>query len=181
MVIARKSLKGDFGEVEINVPRDRSSDFSPKIVPKHESRFDGFDDKILSIVCSWHDRSGNTGPFRGDIPGRSIPDVDIQRHQRGDGPKLKSGRRGPSMKYIQLSTLMPFEARCVMMGQIKNKAVYLALGINMSGHKELLGLWIAENEGAKFWLGIMTRTEEPRCKRYFYRVCGWVKRLSRSD
>ena len=64
-------------------------------------------------------------------------------------------------------------------GHIYNKAVYVALGINMDGHKEVLGLWIAKNEDAKFWLQVY-RTSKSRFKRYFHCMCGWTKRFSRS-
>jgi len=65
--------------------------------------------------------------------------------------------------------------------KVINKSVYLALGVNLEGHKELLGMWLSENEGAKFWLNVLTELQNRGGKRYLNRLCRWLKRLPRCD
>ena len=163
---SKKIIKGDFGQAEINVPRDRAGEFCPQIIPKHETRFDGFDDKIISMYA------------------RGMTVREIQSHleeiyQVEVSPTLISNVTNAVMDEVKTWQARPLDSIYPIVyfdalrgkvrddGQIKNKAVYLALGVNMSGHKELLGLWTADNEGAKFWLSVMTELNNRGLKDIF--------------
>jgi len=149
-----KMLRSDQGPLEIDVPRDRDGVFEPVIVPKHQREFKGFDDKILSMYS------------------RGMPTREIAEHLKeiygiDVSPELIS-RTTDSVKELldewRSRALEPFypvlflDALVINVkdgGHIVKKSVYLALAIRMDGQKELLGLWIDQSEGAKFWLGIL--------------------------
>jgi putative transposase len=152
---SKKTLKGDFGTLPIEVPRDRNATFEPKIVPKGETRFAGFDDKILSLYA------------------RGLTTRQIQQHleeiyQVEVSPSLISTVTEAILDEVKawqsrsLDSVYPIVyLDCLMVkirdgGHILNKAIYLAIGINRDGLKEALGLWVAQTEGAKFWLSVMT-------------------------
>jgi putative transposase len=152
---SKKTLKGDFGNLPIDVPRDRQATFEPKIVPKGETRFAGFDNKILSLYA------------------RGMTTRQIQQHleeiyQVEISPSLISQVTDAVIDEVRAWQSRPLDAvypivylDCLMVkirdaGHIQNKAIYLAIGINREGLKEALGLWVAQTEGAKFWLSVMT-------------------------
>ena len=152
---SRKTLKGDFGELPIEIPRDRHGSFEPQIVTKHQTRWAGFDEKILSLYA------------------RGMTVREIQSHLEEMygaevSPSLISSVTDAVMDDAKAWQARPLDALypivyldCIHVktrdaGAVRAKAVYLALGISMSGEKELLGLWIAQTEGAKFWLQVVT-------------------------
>lgn len=153
--ISSKKLKGEFGEVEIQVPRDREGEFEPQIVGKHQRRFDGFDDKILSMYA----RGMSTREIQGHL--HEIYGVEIS-------PSLISEVTDAVVEEVQqwqtrmLEPLYPIiylDALYVKMrheGRVENRAVYVAVGIRLDGLKDVLGLWTGDTEGSKFWLTILT-------------------------
>ena len=165
----RKTLKGEFGEVEIETPRDRKGEFEPQIVRKNQTRWTGFDDKILSMYA------------------RGMSTRDIQEHleemyQVEVSPSLISEVTDSVTEQVrawQNRPLEPFygvvflDALYVKMrheGRVENRAVYVALGIGLDGRKEVLGLWTSANEGAKFWLNVLTELRN-RGVKDIYLVC----------
>src|SRR5512145_3026146 len=163
---SKKTIKGEFGNIEIAVPRDRNSTFEPVIVPKGETRFTGFDDKIISMYA------------------RGMTTRDIQAHlQEMYGvevsPTLVSQVTDAITEEITLWQNRPLEEVYPIMyldavrvkvrhnGTVINKAVYLAIGITWDGAKEVLGMWIAETEGAKFWLQVVTELKNRGVKDIF--------------
>ena len=152
---SKKTLKGDFGELPIEIPRDRHGSFEPQIVTKHQTRWAGFDEKILSLYA------------------RGMTVREIQSHLEEMygaevSPTLISSVTDTVMDDAKAWQARPLDALypivyldCIHVktrdaGTVRAKAVYLALGISMSGEKEILGLWIAQTEGAKFWLQVVT-------------------------
>ena len=152
---SKKTIKGEFGNLEIEIPRDRNSTFEPIIIPKGETRFTGFDDKIISMYA------------------RGMTTRDIQAHlQEMYGvevsPTLVSQVTDAIIEEITLWQNRPLEEAYPIIyldavrvkvrhnSTVINKAVYLAIGITWDGAKEVLGMWIAETEGAKFWLQVVT-------------------------
>ena len=150
-----KTLKGDFGTLPIEIPRDRDGSFEPQLIAKHQTRWTGFDDKILSLYA------------------RGMTVREIQSHlQEMYGtevsPTLISSVTDAVMDEVTAWQARPLEALypivyldCIHAkvrdaGAVRVKAVYLALGVNLDGAKELLGLWVAQTEGAKFWLQVVT-------------------------
>jgi putative transposase len=152
---SRKTLKGDFGEVEIEVPRDRQGEFEPRIVGKHQRRFAGFDDKILSMYA----RGMTTREIQGHL--EEIYGVEVS-------PSLISEVTDEIIEELQqwqsrpLESLYPIvylDALFVKMrheGRVENRPIYIAVGVGIDGHKDVLGLWTADTEGAKFWLTVVT-------------------------
>jgi putative transposase len=153
-----KRLKGEFGTVEIEVPRDRQASFEPKLVAKGQTRFAGFDDKILSLYA----RGMTTREIQGHLE---------EMYQVEVSPALISNVTDAVMEEVKawqmrpLDTIYPIvylDALVVKMrseGRVENRAVYVAVGIPLSGQKEVLGLWTSANEGAKFWLQVLTELQ----------------------
>lgn len=152
---SKKRLKGDFGEVEIEVPRDRQSSFEPQIVPKGETRFAGFDDKILSMYA----RGMTTREIQGHLQEMYGVEVSPTLISNVTDSVLEEVRAWQSRPLDPLYPIVYLDALVIKMrdnGQVQNRAVYVAIGISMEGQKEVLGLWTSANEGAKFWLQVLT-------------------------
>ncbi len=150
-----KRLKGDFGEVEIEVPRDRQASFEPQIVPKGETRFAGFDDKILSMYA----RGITTREIQGHLQEIYGVEVSPTLISNVTDSVLEEVRAWQSRPLDPLYPIVYLDALVIKMrdnGQVQNRAVYVAIGITMEGQKEVLGLWTSANEGAKFWLQVLT-------------------------
>lgn len=150
-----KKLKGDFGEAEISVPRDRNASFEPKIVSKGQRRWDGFDDKIISM----YSRGMSTRDMQSAL--KEMYGVDISPTLISDvtDAVMDDVRAWQSRTLDAVYPIVYFDAIVVKVHDNKriiNKAICLALGVNTEGHKELLGMWVVENEGAKFWLSVLT-------------------------
>ncbi len=151
---SKKTLKGEFGELPIEVPRDRKGTFEPQLIPKHQTRWSGFDDKIISLYA------------------RGMTVREIQSHLEEMygtevSPSLISSVTDAVAEEVKAWQARPLDAiypivylDCIHVkvreGAVRVKAVYLAIGITMAGEKEVLGLWLAQTEGAKFWLQVVT-------------------------
>src|SRR6201994_3613556 len=149
-----KTLLTEDGEVEIAVPRDRAGTFEPQLIGKGQTRFDGFDDKILSLYARGMTVREIQGHLR-ELYGTEVsPDL-ISRVTDAVLEEVKEWQSRP------LDTCYPivfFDALRVKIrdeGLVRNKAVYIALALDAEGHKHVLGLWIEQTEGAKFWLKVM--------------------------
>ena len=149
-----KTVLTEDGAVELAVPRDRNGTFEPAIVPKGERRLDGFDDRILSLYA----RGMTVREIRGhlqEIYGVSVsPDL----ISRVTDAVLEEVREWQNRPLDAVYPVVFFDALRVKIrdeGLVRNKAVYLALAITCQGEKEVLGLWIEQTEGAKFWLKVM--------------------------
>lgn len=155
---SKKTIKGEFGEAEIEIPRDRTSEFEPQLIRKGQTRFDGFDDKILSLYA----RGMSTRDIQAQLkdlygvelsPGLISNITDAVEEER----KLWQNRvLDPVYPIVYLDALV---VKVRHEGRVINKAIHLALGVNLAGQKELLGLWITQNESAKFWLQVLTELQ----------------------
>src|SRR5262245_29608223 len=150
-----KTIKGSFGRVPIKVPRDRNGSFEPKIIEKHQTRFTGFDENIISLYA----RGMTTREIQQHL--EEIYHVEVSpalisnvTEEVIDEVRAWQNRQLDEVYPIIYLDAIQFKIRDG--GHIKNKAVYLAIGINLKGFKEVLGLWIAQTEGAKFWLQVVT-------------------------
>ncbi|OOO00782.1 MAG: hypothetical protein USCGTAYLOR_03023 [Chromatiales bacterium USCg_Taylor] len=149
---SQKTVLTESGKLELSIPRDRHSRFEPQLIAKYQRRFPGFDEKIISLYA------------------RGLSTREIQAHLRElygteISPELVSAVTDAVLEEVGAWQSRPLESVYAIVffdalrvkirdeGTVKNKAVYLAIGIRCSGHKEILGLWI---EGAKFWLRVMT-------------------------
>jgi putative transposase len=143
------------GEIELSIPRDRQGRFDPALIRKYCRRFPGFDDKIIALYAA--------GMSTRDIQGHILEIYGCEI-----SPELVSAITDSVMDEVSAWQSRPLEATYAVVffdalrakmrdeGMVKNKAVYLAIGMRCDGHKEVLGLWIEQTEGAKFWLRVMT-------------------------
>lgn len=150
-----KTIKGDFGKMPIEVPRDRDSSFDPVIIPKGQTRFPGFDDKIISL----YSRGMTTREIQGhleEIYGVDVSPTLISAVTDAVADEVKVWQNRPLDLIYPIVYMDAIRVKVRDNGHVKNKAVYLAIGITMDGVKDVLGMWVAENEGAKFWLQVVT-------------------------
>ncbi len=150
-----KTLKGDFGEIEITVPRDRDASFEPQIVGKHQTRWTGFDDKVLSMYA----RGMTTREIQGHLQEIYGVEVSAALISQVTEEVLEEVKAWQSRPLEALYPIVYLDALYVKMrhdGRVENRAVYVALGVTLEGKKEVLGLWTSGSEGAKFWLSILT-------------------------
>ncbi|MBD2798538.1 IS256 family transposase, partial [Xenorhabdus sp. 18] len=161
-----KTLLTEDGELALQIPRDRESTFDPQIVRKNQTRITGMDDQILALYA------------RG-MTNRDIADTFKELYDADVSPsliaKVTDAVKAEVIEWQSrpLDSLYPIVyLDCLVVkvrqdNQIINKSVFIALGINTEGHKELLGLWLAENEGAKFWLSVLTELHNRGLKDIF--------------
>ena len=152
---SKKTLKGEFGELPIEIPRDRHGSFEPQLIPKHQTRWTGFDDKILSLYArgmTVREIQGHLEEMYGTEVSPSL--ISSVTDAVIDDAKVWQSRALDALYPIVYLDCIHVKARDS--GAVRVKAVYLALGINLAGEKELLGIWIAQTEGAKFWLQVVT-------------------------
>lgn len=153
-----KTLKSDQGEVEIQTPRDRDGSFTPQLVKKNQTRFTKMDDQILYLYAK-------------GMSTRDIVDCFQEMYGADISPTLVSNVTAAVLERVtewqsrpldQVYPIVYLDAMVVKIRKgknVTNQAVHLALGVNLEGHKELLGMWLSENEGAKFWLGVLTELQ----------------------
>ncbi|HCI12980.1 MAG: transposase [Gallionellales bacterium GWA2_60_142] len=152
---SRKTLKGEFGELPVEIPRDRHGSFEPQLIPKHQTRWNGFDEKILSLYA----RGMTVREIQGHLEemyGTEVSPTLISTVTDAVIDEVKTWQSRPLDALYPIVYLDCIHVKVRDAGAVRAKAVYLALGINMAGEKELLGIWIAQTEGAKFWLQVVT-------------------------
>jgi len=150
-----KTVLTDSGKLELSIPRDRHARFDPQLIAKYQRRFPGFDQKVIALYA----RGMSTREIQAHL--RELYGVEIS-------PELVSAVTDAVLEEVAAWQNRPLEASYAIVffdalrvkirdeGVVKNKAVYLAIGVRCSGHKEILGLWIEQTEGAKFWLRVMS-------------------------
>jgi putative transposase len=152
---SRKKLKGDFGEMELETPRDRAGTFEPKIVPKHQTRWTGFDDKILSMYA----RGMTTREIEAhlqEIYGVEVSPALVSTVTEAVQDEVRTWQNRPLETIYPIVYLDALYVRMRDNGHVQNRAVHVAIGVNLEGFKEVLGLWTSANEGARFWLQVLT-------------------------
>ena len=175
-----KTLATEDGSVTVRVPRDRDSSFEPQLVKKHQRRLDGFDEKVIALYAR--------GMSMKDIQGHlmEIYGVDVS-------PELISTVTDAVMDEVRAWQTRPLESHYAIVyldaiivkildsGHISNRAVYLAIGVDLEGKKNVLGLWTAKGgtgaEGAKFWLSVVTELKNRGVEDIFIACCDGLKGL----
>jgi putative transposase len=150
-----KTLKGEFGLLPIEVPRDREGSFEPQLIPKHQTRWTGFDDKIISL----YSRGMSVREIQAHLTemyGTEVSPALISTVTDAVMEEVKHWQSRPLDAVYPVLYLDCLHVKVRESGTVRNKAIYLAIGINLQGEKEVLGLWIAQTEGAKFWLNVVT-------------------------
>ena len=149
-----KTVLTEDGEIEIAVPRDRAGSFEPQLIGKGQTRFDGFDDKILSLYA----RGMTVREIQGHLAELYGTEVSPDLISRVTDAVLDEVREWQNRPLDRVYPVVFFDALRVKIrdeGLVKNKAVYVALALNPDGEKSVLGLWIEHAEGAKFWLKVV--------------------------
>lgn len=167
--VTRKTLTGEFGEVEIATPRDRNGEFEPQMVRKNQTRWAGFDDKILSMYA----RGMTTREIQGHLEEMYQVEVSpslISEVTDGVMEQARAWQNRPLEPFYGVVFLDALYVKMRHEGRVENRAVYVALGINLEGGKEVLGLWTSATEGAKFWLNVLTELRN-RGVKDIYLVC----------
>lgn len=150
-----KTVTCDFGDVEITVPRDRHASFAPKLVAKHQRRFPGIDDRILSLYA----RGMTTREIAAhleDIFGAEVSPTLISTITDTVADEVNAWQSRPLDAMYPIIYLDCLMVKTREAGAVANRAIYMAIGVNLDGQKEVLGLWSAATEGAKFWLSVVT-------------------------
>ena len=152
---AAKTLITDHGPVEVELPRDREGSFEPQIVPKQQRRFEGFDDKIISMYArgmSTREISKHLEEIYGVEVGRDT----ISRVTDAVLDDVQEWQARPLEKLYLVVFLDAIVLKIRDQGSVRNKHAYLAIGVTIDGMNETFGIWFQDNEGAKFWLQVLT-------------------------
>jgi len=156
--VTRKTLQTEDGQFELATPRDRAGSFEPKLVKKHQRRFTSMDDKILFLYAQGMTTREIVRTFK-EMYGADASPALISKVTDAVIEQVVEWQSRPLDAVYPIVYLDCIVVKIRQDKRVINKAVYLALGVNMEGHKELLGLWLAENEGAKFWLNVLTELQ----------------------
>ena len=152
---SKKTLRTSMGKVDIEVPRDRNGEFEPKILPKNQTSISqDMENKIISMYAKGMSTSDIEDHIR-DIYGLEISDTTVSRITDKVLPVAKEWQQRPLESVYAVVFLDAIHYHVRSEGQIIKKAVYIAIGVNMDGRKDVLGMWVGENESAKFWTGVL--------------------------
>lgn len=153
-----KTLQTEDGQFEVATPRDRDGSFEPKLVKKHQRRFTSMDDKILFLYAQGMSTREIVTTFK-EMYGADVSPALISKVTDAVIEQVVEWQARPLDSVYPIVYLDCIVVKIRQDKKVINKAVYLALGVNMEGHKELLGLWLSENEGSKFWLNVLTELQ----------------------
>jgi putative transposase len=162
----KKSVVIDSEEVQLAPPRDRNGDFEPQLIPKRQKYFEGFNDKIIAMYA----RGMSVRDIQAcllDMYGVDISEGLISQTTEAVMDEVKVWQNRVLDEVYPIVFLDCIVVKSREDGKVTNRSVYLALGVNMDGHKELLGIWIAKTEGAKFWLSVITELQNRGVKDIF--------------
>ena len=155
---SQKTVITDDGQFPIDVPRDRQASFEPKLIRKHQTRFQSMDDKILSLYAKGMTTRDIVATFK-EMYDADVSATLISKVTDAVLEQVIEWQSRPLDAVYPIVYLDCIVVKVRKDKQVINKSVYLALGVNMDGQKELLGMWISENEGAKFWLTVLTELQ----------------------
>ena len=173
-----KIVKGKRGQLEIEVPRDRNGDFEPQLVKKNQKRFDGLDEKIISLYA----RGMTQGEIKGhleEIYGVDISSSLISTVTDAVLDEVRAWQSRPLDAVYPILYLDALQVKVKSQGSVRNKAIYLAFGVTMSGLKEVLGIWSSDNEGSKFWMQVITERKNRGVQDKIARLRGRTSKASR--
>ncbi|REL26227.1 IS256 family transposase [Thalassotalea euphylliae] len=153
-----KTIRTEDGEIDLDTPRDRDSSFEPQLVKKNQTRFTSMDDKILYLYSKGMTTREIVSTFK-EMYDADVSPTLISRVTDAVIAQVVEWQARPLDAVYPIVYLDCLVVKIRQDKQVINKAIYLALGVNIEGHKELLGMWISENEGAKFWLNVLTELQ----------------------
>ena len=151
---SEKTVKTQFGEIPIEVPRDRNGEFEPMVVSKNKRDISGIEEKVISL----YSRGMSTRYIHNqikDIYGIELSAEMVSKIPDSIIPQIKEWQNRPLEAIYPFVFMDAIHYKVKEDGQIKNKPAYVVLGVNLDGYKDVLGIWIGENEASKFWLGVI--------------------------
>ena len=151
---SKKTVKTELGPVQINIPRDRNGDFEPKIVPKHQRSVNGIEDKILGLYATGMTTRDISEQIK-ELYGVDISAETVSNITNRILPLVSEWQNRPLEKTYSFIFMDAIHYKVREDKQIIVKAAYVAIGVNMDGEKEVLGIWIGANESSKFWLSVL--------------------------
>jgi len=169
-----KTLITDKGDIPISVPRDRNGSFEPVIVPKNQTHFDGFDDKILSMYARGMTVRDIQSHLQ-ELYSTEVSATMISRVTDAIVQELKSWQNRPLDPIWPIVYLDALVLKVREQGVVNNKHAYLAIGVNMRGTKEVLGIWLETNEGAKFWSKVIAELKNRGIRDILIACCDGLK------
>lgn len=167
---SKKTVHGNHGSLELKIPRDREDSFEPLVVPKGETRLPGFEEKVISLYA----RGMSTREIQGhlqELYGVEVSPTLISNITDLVIEEAKAWQSRPLDSLYPIVYLDALRVKIKEDGRIHNKAIYLVLGINLYGRKDVLGLWISKNEGAKFWMQVLTDLKNRGVNDIFIACC----------
>ena len=163
---SRKTLKGDMGEVEIGIPRDRNATFEPQLIRKGQTRLSTFDDQILTLYARGMTTRDIAATFE-EMYGAEVSHGLIAQVTEAVWETVQTWQSRPLDEVYPIVYLDGIVVKVHQDNRVIKKTVHVALGVNLEGQKEVLGLWLAETEGAKFWLSVLTELQNRGLKDIF--------------
>jgi putative transposase len=162
-----KSIQGDLGKLALDVPRDREGTFEPQLVPKHQRRLSGFDEKILALYAKGM-TTRDIQQIIKELYGVDVSPTLVSEITAGLDAEVKAWqtRRLESVYPLLFLDGIVVHVRSES-GQVREHTMYVAIGVTFEGKKELLGLWLNETEGAKFWLSCLTDLQNRGVRDFF--------------
>ena len=149
-----QKLKSEFGPVQIDIPRDRKGEFEPKIIPKYKRDVSGIEEKVISLYA----RGMSTRDIHDqvkDLYGIDVSAEMVSKITEKIVPDIREWQGRPLEPVYPFVFMDAIHYKVRTDGQIVNRAAYVVMGVNISGNKDILGIWIGENESSKFWLGVL--------------------------
>lgn len=173
---SKKTVQSEYGELELSIPRDRESRFEPVLVPKHQRRIAGLDEKILALYARGMSTRDISAQLE-ELYGANVSATLISEVTDSVLDEVKSWQSCPLDEIYPIVYLDALYVNIKVSGRVSKRAVYVVLGIDREGNKSLLGLWIgeAETEGAKFWLKVLTDLKNRGLKDILIACCDGLK------
>jgi putative transposase len=172
-----KTLQTEQGPVPIGVPRDREGTFEPQLVKKHQTRIPGLDDKILALYA----RGMSTRDIEGhlsELYGTEVSPTLISAVTEAVRDEINEWQARPLEAIYSVIWLDALVVKIRDQGVVQNKAVHVAIGMTLEGQKQVLGLWLEKNEGAKFWLHVLTELRNRGVHDVLFVCCDGLKGFS---
>jgi putative transposase len=163
---SQKTLKGEQGHVDIEVPRDRQGTFEPQLVKKGQTRLEGTDRQNPGSVCAWHDPRDIQAQLQ-ELYGVEVSPTLIANVTEAVMDEVRQWQTRPLEALYPIVYVDSLVVNVCENQRVLNKALYLVLAVNLEGQKELLGMWLAQTEGAKFWLSVLTELQNRGVKDLF--------------
>ncbi|UJB72196.1 IS256 family transposase [Acaryochloris sp. 'Moss Beach'] len=174
---SKKTVQSDDGELELSIPRDRNSSFAPMLVPKHQRRIAGLDEKILALYARGNSTRDISAQLEELYGGAKISAAVISEVIESVSEDVKAWQSRPLDEVYPIVYLDALYVNIKVSGRVSKRAVYVVLGIDREGDKQLLGLWVgeAESEGTKFWLKVLTDLKNRGLKDMLNACCDGLK------